>query len=189
VGRVYDGIDVALGAWLLAQPLFFVATAPAVGGHVNVSPKGLDTFAVLERRCVAYLDLTGSGVESIAHVRENGRITLMFCAFEGAPRIVRISGAGRVVVPSDSDFAGLARRWPSQPGSRAVIVVDVDRVAASCGFGVPRMALIDQREELVRSAERRGSDGLREYRRARNAQSIDGLPGLTGSDEGPAERG
>lgn len=188
MGRVYDGIDDALGEWLLAQPMFFVATAPAVGGHVNVSPKGLDTFAVLEPRRVAYLDLTGSGVESVAHVRENGRITLMFCAFEGAPRIVRVSGIGRVIVPADAGFRASAGRWPVHLGARAVIEVDVDRVADSCGFGVPRMAVIEQRDELVRSAQRRGVDGLREYRRARNAHSIDGLPGLTGADEGAADR-
>jgi hypothetical protein len=184
---VYEGIDDKLGAWLLAQPVFFVATAPAVGGHVNVSPKGLATFAVLDPRRVAYLDLTGSGVESIAHVRENGRITFMFCAFDGAPRIVRVSGTGRVIVPADPGFDAMAGRWPAQVGTRAVIDVDVDRVADSCGFGVPRMALIDHRDELVRSAERRGPDGLRDYRRAQNALSIDGLAGLSGTDEGAVD--
>jgi hypothetical protein len=121
MGRTYDAIDEPLAGFLRAQHVFFVGTAPAAGGHVNVSPKGLDTFAVVGARTVAYLDLTGSGVETIAHLRENGRITLLFCAFEGPPRIVRLYGRGRPVVAGDAEFAALATRFPTYPGMRAVI--------------------------------------------------------------------
>lgn len=178
MGRVYDGIDEALSSWLCRQPVFFVATAPSVGGHVNVSPKGLDTFVVLDAHRVAYLDLTGSGIETIAHLRDNGRITLMFCAFDGPPRIVRLSGTGHVALPGHEGYADLAERWPALPGVRAVITVDLDRVADSCGFGVPLMDLVGERQDLRRSAERRGAAGLQEYRATRNAVSIDGLAGL-----------
>ena len=180
MGRLYDGVNDELAGWLRRQPIFFVATAPALGGHVNVSPKGLDTFAVLDQHRVAYLDLTGSGIETIAHVRDNGRITLMFCAFTGPPRIVRLSGTGRVIGADDEGYADLEGRWPRLPGARAVIAVDLDRVADSCGFGVPLMDHVGERDDLRRSAERRGVDGLREYRATRNAVSIDGLPGLRG---------
>ena len=179
MAKTFDGIDDRLAAWIAAQPLFFVATAPlAADGHVNLSPKGLaGTFAVCGPRSVAWLDLTGSGVETIAHLRENGRIVVMFCAFSGPPRIVRLHGRGSVVVGGDPSFDDLVRRFPPLPGVRSVVTVDVDRISDSCGFGVPRMTLDGDRDDLVRWAVRKGDDGLADYQRTRNAASIDGLPG------------
>jgi hypothetical protein len=177
MGKVRAGIDDSVRRFIAEQHVFFVATAPSVGGHVNLSPKGLDTFAVLGPSSVAWLDLTGSGVETIAHLRENGRITIMFCAFEGRPRIVRLSGPGEVVVPGEPSFDGLVGRFPPYPGVRSVIRVEVDRVADSCGFGVPLYRYEGERGELVAWAERKGPDGLVEYRREKNAASVDGLPG------------
>jgi hypothetical protein len=167
-----------LASWIRAQPMFFVATAPSGDdGHVNVSPKGLAGLAVLGPSRCAYLDLTGSGVETIAHVRANGRITIMFCAFEGAPRIVRLHGRG-TVHPLDSDgFAALASQFPDLPGKRAIIEIEVARISTSCGFGVPRMEIVGERDQLLQWSDRKGADGIDEYHRTRNATSIDGLPG------------
>ncbi len=180
MGKVHDGISADLQSFLERQPMFFVATAPLAGdGHVNVSPKGLDgTFAVLGPRRVAYLDLTGSGIETVAHVRENERITLMFCAFDGPARIVRLSGRGAVVTCGEPAYAELATPFPDLPGARAVITVDLDRVADSCGYGVPRMTLVEQRQRLLSALSSKGDGGLAAYRAERNATSIDGLPGL-----------
>jgi Pyridoxamine 5'-phosphate oxidase len=179
MGRVHDGIDTELRAFLERQPMFFVATAPlAADGQVNVSPKGLDgTFRVLAPRRVAYLDLTGSGIETVAHLRENTRITLMFCEFDGPARIVRLFGRGTVTTRDDPGFDALAARFAALPGARAVISVAVDRVGDSCGYGVPRLAFVEQRDRLVTWAESRGDDGLADYRAERNRRSIDGLPG------------
>jgi hypothetical protein len=176
VGKVFEGIGASLRAWLLEQPMFFVATAPSgPGGHLNVSPKGLaGTFAVLDEHRVAYLDLTGSGIETVAHLRDNGRIVVMFCAFSGPPRIVRLHGRGRV--------AGV-ETWPHDPlpdGARTVITVDVTRISDSCGFGVPLMDFVGQRPLLPQWAARKHPDGIAEYQATRNAESIDGLPGLPG---------
>ena len=179
MAKTFDGIDNRLAAWIAAQPVFFVATAPlAADGSVNVSPKGLSgTFSVLGPRSVAWLDLTGSGVETIAHLRENGRIVVMFCAFDGPPRIVRLHGRGSVVTPGDDGYDALVDRFPPLPGIRSVIAVDVDRVSDSCGFGVPRMTFEGDRDELPRWAQRKGPAGITDYLRERNATSIDGLPG------------
>jgi hypothetical protein len=179
MSKVYDGISAQLRAFLERQPMFFVATAPlAADGHVNVSPKGLDgTFVVLGEHRVAYLDLTGSGIETVAHVRENARITLMFCAFDGPARVVRLSGRGTVVTRDEPAFAEHVAPFPTLPGARAVITVDVDRIADSCGYGVPRMELVEQRERLLTSLASKGDDRLAAYRAERNATSIDGLPG------------
>ncbi len=180
MGRAYDAIDDDLRAWIEAQPLCFVGTAPSGDdGHVNVSPKGLDgTFTVLDPHTVAYLDLTGSGVETIAHLEQNGRIAIMFCAFEGTPRIVRLHGRGEAVLTTDSRFDDLVSRFPSRPGVRSVIVVRVERIADSCGYGVPKMRFEVERDELDRWAERKGGEGIAEYQAAKNAASIDGLPGI-----------
>ncbi len=182
MGQVYDGIDDRVAGFLRAQRMFFVATAPSgADGHVNLSPKGLDTFAVLDARTVAYLDLTGSGAETIAHVRQNGRITLGFVAFEGPPRIVRLHGRGTVVVAGDPAFEDLVARFPAQLGTRSVIRVAVERVADSCGYAVPEYAFVRDRRQLVDWAARKGPDGLRAYRAQNNGTSIDGLPALDGS--------
>jgi hypothetical protein len=180
MGKVLEGIAPDLASWIEEQPLFFVATAPSGDdGHVNVSPKGLDTLRVLDDHTVAYLDLTGSGVETIAHLRENGRITLMFCAFSGPPRIVRLHGRGEVLALDDGDGAALARRFPEQPGSRSVIRVAVERVSSSCGYAVPKMDLVEERPTLTQWAARKSDDELVAYRAEKNATSIDGLPALT----------
>jgi Pyridoxamine 5'-phosphate oxidase len=180
MGRIYDGIDEPLAGFLTRQHVFFVATAPLGGdGHLNLSPKGQDgTFAVLDPTTVAYLDFVGSGVETIAHLRENGRIVVMFCAFEGPPRIVRLHGRGDVVVPGDPEWDDLSGRFPARPGRRAVIRVALERVADSCGFGVPVMRFQAERSRLAEWAESKGEDGLATYVATRNALSIDGLPGL-----------
>jgi Pyridoxamine 5'-phosphate oxidase len=181
VGRVEDVVSHELADFIAAQHVFFVATAPSGdGGHVNVSPKGLDTFAVIDPSTVAYLDLTGSGVETIAHLRDNGRITIMFCAFDGKPLIVRLYGIGEVLAVGDAAADALLPRFGSYPGVRAVIRVRLDRVSTSCGYGVPLLRYADERDQLPKWAERRGADGLVEYRAEKNAASIDGLPGLAG---------
>jgi hypothetical protein len=176
MARVHESITPELRAFIEAQPMYFVASAPLdASGHVNLSPKGLDSFRVLGPDRVAYLDLTGSGNETAAHLHENGRITLMFCAFSGAPKILRLYGTGRVVVPDGPGWAELAAHFPAHPGIRQVVVADVERVQTSCGFGVPRMELAGQRDQLLRWAEAKG-DALPAYRAAKNARSIDGLP-------------
>ena len=156
MGRVYDSIGEGWVEWISAQPMFFVATAPAdPESHVNVSPRGLDTVRVLGPNRVAWLDLTGSGVETIAHLKADGRITMMFCAFEGLPNVLRLYGRGRVLEPGDGEFDGLHYHFPDLPGGRAIIDVSVHRVASSCGFGVPRMDLVGSRDKLLTSAERK----------------------------------
>jgi hypothetical protein len=176
MARVHDSITADLRAFIEAQQVYFVASAPlAADGHVNLSPKGLDSFRVLGPRSVAYLDLTGSGNETAAHLRENGRITFMFCAFEGPPRILRLYGTGRTVLPGDAGWEALAGRFPAYPGIRQIIAAEVERVQTSCGFGVPRMAPAGDRDQLLRWAEAKG-DALPAYRAEKNAHSIDGLP-------------
>lgn len=179
MGKVFEAIDERLAAWIAAQRMFFVATAPLAGdGLVNCSPRGLDSLAVLGPRELAWLDLTGSGVETIAHLRENGRIVLMFCAFEGPPRIVRLHGHGTVLEPGDPEFDALRARFPAHEGVRAVIRVACRRISDSCGYGVPLMAYQGERDQLPAWARRKGPEGLRAYRAQNNARSVDGLPGL-----------
>lgn len=184
MGKVYPDIDGRLRAFIEAQPMFFVATAPSGGdGHVNVSPKGMrGTFAVLGARRVAYLDYHGSGAETVAHLRDNGRITLMFCAFDGPPKIVRLHGQGSVVPVDDPRFTGLAAIFddaPDQHGARSVILVDVTRVSDSCGYGVPLLQYGGDRDLLIQAHARRSADDLVDYRATRNAVSLDGLPAFS----------
>ena len=182
MGKTYEAIDEKLSEWLLAQPVFFVSTAPLdPHGLVNCSPKGnRDEFAVLGERTVAYLDQTGSGVETIAHLQENGRIVVMFCAFSGPPRIVRLHGTGRVVATSDPDFDALAGHFPggNGVGVRSVILVEVQRISDSCGYGVPLMPFEEHRPTMDQWSTRKGPEGIRAYWREKNAASIDGLDGL-----------
>jgi len=179
MGKTYDTITEPLAEFITAQRLFFVGSAPAgAGGHVNVSPKGLDSFRILDPRTVAYLDLTGSGVETIAHLRDNGRITFLFCAFEGPPKIVRLYGRGAVVRAGDADFAALEALFPPRAGVRSVIRVAIERVADSCGYGVPRYRYAGERDQLGEWAARKGPDGVAAYRAKNNRHSIDGLDGL-----------
>jgi Pyridoxamine 5'-phosphate oxidase len=179
MAKVYEEIDDKLTAFIAKQKMFFVATAPlSADGHVNLSPKGYDAFRILSPTRVAYADLGGSGIETVAHARENGRITIMFCAFEGPPRILRLFGAGASVHPGDPDWAELAGAFPDIPGRRAVIRVDLNRIADSCGYAVPEMALVGPRSRLVDWAVKQGEDGLVDYRAEKNARSIDGLPAI-----------
>jgi pyridoxamine 5'-phosphate oxidase-like protein len=181
MGRVYDDISEEQEFWIGEQPVFFVATA-APDAHVNLSPRGLDTFRVLGPNRVAWLDLTGSGVETIAHLRADGRITLMFCAFEGLPKILRLYGRGEVREPGDVGYDELRPRFPDLPGERAIIDVSVERIADSCGFGVPLMAYEGERPQSLAWAETKlakgGPRALEDYVAEKNAVSIDGLPAL-----------
>ena len=169
MGKVYESIDDKLAGWIGRQRLFFVATAPSDGGHVNVSPKGpIDTLTVVDGRTVEYVDHVGSGAETAAHLRENGRICVMLCAFEGPPRIVRLHGRGEVVpAPDPGD------------GVRAVVRIHVERIADSCGYGVPLMEFVGERPQREAWLAHKGADGLRDYVRDRNAESIDGLPAFS----------
>jgi hypothetical protein len=177
VGNKHDRITSELTKFLHAQPVFFVATAPlSETGHVNLSPKGHDTFRVVGPNEVMYLDLTGSGNETAAHVAENGRLTLMFCAFEGAPRIVRLFCRGRVVVRGSEEWEGALGRFPEHTGVRQIVAGQVEFVQTSCGFGVPEMSLVGERDKLAQWASAKGEDGLVVYRRTKNAKSLDGLP-------------
>jgi hypothetical protein len=181
MGRVYEAIDDKLAGWIDEQHLFFVATAPDEGGHVNVSPKGFaGSFAVLGPREIAYLDYTGSGIETIAHLQQNGRITVMFCAFSDKPRIVRLAGQGEAVLPDDQRFAELLAAFPSEPrrGLRSIIRIDCDRVSDSCGYGVPFMTYEGERDTMPRWVAGKSDADLAEYRATKNATSVDGLPGL-----------
>jgi hypothetical protein len=182
MAKTYDVIDGRLVEWLREQPVFFVSTAPlSADGSLNCSPKGnRQEFAVLGERSVAYLDQTGSGVETIAHLQENGRIVVMFCAFDGPPRIVRLHGIGRAVAVDSPGFAGLSRHFPGGPGVgvRSIIVIDVSRISDSCGYGVPLMTFERHRPTMDQWSARKGPDGIREYWCEKNAASIDDLEGL-----------
>jgi len=179
MARTHDTLDDNLREWIAAQHVFFVATAPtATDGHVNLSPKGYDSFRVLDDVTVAYLDLTGSGVETIAHVNENGRLTIMFCGFEGPPRILRLFGRGEVVLPGDPAFDELVGLYPALPGVRSVIRCHIDRIQSSCGYSVPFMDYRSERETLTEWAARKGPEGIEEYHAEKNLVSIDGITGL-----------
>jgi hypothetical protein len=184
MGKTYGGITPELAEWVAQQALFFVGTAPlSKDGHINISPKGLDTLRVLGSRRIAYLDLTGSGAETIAHLRENGRIVVMFCAFSGPPRIVRVHGVGIVVAPASKEWPELSSHFPAHVGARAIMDIEVRRVSDSCGYGVPAFSQPKQRVALPRWSQNKGPEGLPAYRREKNARSIDGLPALSASDE------
>ncbi|MBP2706438.1 pyridoxamine 5'-phosphate oxidase family protein [Microbispora sp. RL4-1S] len=187
MGKIYDRLTDRLREFVSTQPVYFVGTAPAGGGHVNVSPKGYaDTFTVIDDTTVAYLDLDGSGVETIAHIRDNGRITIMFCAFNGSPKVVRLYGTGRVVTPHDPGFGELITRFGPHPGVRSIIVVTCDRIADSCGFSVPFMAYEQDRTYLDEWASRKDVRQRRDYRARNNRESIDGLPALAAEETDPA---
>lgn len=177
MAKVYDEITERLAAFIREQQVFFVASAPlSAEGHVNVSPKGLDCLRILSPLRVAYVDLTGSGNETSAHLRENGRITLMFCAFSGPPNILRLYGKGRTVLPQHAEWQELAGLFPEYLSTRQIIVVDVTRVQTSCGYGVPLMGFVGHRDTMQRWAEAKGEEGLIAYRQEKNMCSLDGLP-------------
>lgn len=183
MSKVHPCITPEIGDWLARQHIFFVATAPLLAnGHVNCSPKGMDSFRVLDPLTVCYLDLTGSGVETIAHLEDNGRITFLFCAFDGPPNIVRLYGRGEVLLPAHPDFGTLRALFPDYPGVRSIVRVALDRVSDSCGYAVPRMDYIEDRSALVKWAGHRGTEGVAQYQRERNRTSIDNLTALDGRE-------
>jgi hypothetical protein len=180
MAKIFDAIDDRLQAWIARQRMFFVGTAPSDGGHVNVSPKGpIETLRILDEHTVAYLDLVGSGAETIAHLRENGRIVVMLCSFDGPPRIVRLHGRGEVLDTATIEFPGVAV-LPEQ--KRTIIRVEVERIADSCGYGVPLMSYEGERPQSRAWAETKlakgGPTALDEYMAEKNTVSIDGLPAL-----------
>jgi hypothetical protein len=182
MSKQHDSITPELKDWIARQRMFFVATAPlAAEGHVNVSPKGGDAFRVLGAHHVVYQDYTGSGAETAAHIRENGRIVLMFCAFDGPPKIVRLHGRAKLVTADDPRFAELADLFPQNPGTRAFVDVLVTRVSDSCGYSVPFYEFQGHRDALDRWSESKGPEALQTYRAEKNRTSIDGLPGFDAS--------
>lgn len=177
MGKVYECITDELQNFIRQQHLFFVASAPlSADGHVNLSPKGYDSLRILSPNRVAYLDMTGSGNETSAHLLENGRITFMFCAFNGAPKIVRLYGRGYTVLPNSPEWDALSANFTLFNGTRQIIVADIDRVQTSCGYAIPLMSYDGERDTLIKWAEAKGDDGLVAYRREKNQQSIDALP-------------
>jgi hypothetical protein len=181
MSKVYDEITPELIAWIGQQHMFFVATAPSgADGHVNCSPKGLDSFRILGPRSVAYLDLTGSGAETIAHLRDNGRIVFMFCAFRGPPNIVRLHGRAEVLTADSAGWTELRPQFTDQPGARAIIRADISRISDSCGYAVPVYEHVEDRRALNLWAQKRDAEELEAYRRQKNAISIDGLPAWLG---------
>ncbi|MEE9285155.1 MAG: pyridoxamine 5'-phosphate oxidase family protein [Dehalococcoidia bacterium] len=185
MAQTFPGIDDRMAEFIRWQHVFFVATAPlSAEGHINLSPKGLESFAILDPRTVAYLDLMGSGIETVAHARENGRIVIMFCAFEGPPKIVRLHGRAETVERGDADFDRLVALFPPHEGVRSVIRVALERITDTCGYGVPLYQYQGQRTQLTRWVRSKGPEGLAAFQREYNAHSIDGLPGLNVSGDG-----
>lgn len=180
MGHIRSTLDETAIKFIGAQRMFFVASAPIdANGHVNLSPKGLDSFRILGPSTVAYLDLTGSGIETVAHIKENGRVVLMFCAFQGPPSILRLHGRGRVIEPQDKEFEKLVQHFPQYDSTRSIIVIELTRVADSCGYGVPLMRHEGERSQLSAWARKKGPEGLEAYRQEKNRRSIDRLPGLS----------
>ena len=179
MGKLYEEISQELAEWIQAQHLFFITTAPNdPDGHINCSPKGLDTFRILGPHRVAYLDLTGSGAETIAHVRENGRITVMFCAMNGPPKIVRLYGKAEIILPSSDAWNETSKLFPTLISIRSIIQIDLTRIYDSCGYGVPKYEYTGERPTLEKSAEKKGVAGMVQYRQTKNRRSIDDLPAL-----------
>jgi hypothetical protein len=180
LGKIRSMLDEVARQFIEAQHVFFVASAPLdAAGHVNLSPKGLDTFRILGPTTVAYLDFNGSGVETIAHLKENGRIVLMFCGFQGPPDIFRLYGHDRVTEPHEAEFAALAESFPTYEHVRSIVVVELTRVTDSCGYGVPFFKYEGERDQLRAWARNRGPERLKAYQEEKNRRSIDGLPGIS----------
>ncbi len=179
MGKVFPTIDQRWRDWIAEQQLFFVSTAPLSGdGLINCSPKGLDSFRVLDDHTVAYLDLAGSGVETIAHLRENGRISIMFCAFAGPPKILRLYGQGTVHEKGSAGYEALRSHFPHFKGERSIIKIDVHRIQDSCGYAVPEYEFKGQRDILLKWVDNKGEEGVEAYIQERNQESLDGLPGV-----------
>jgi len=180
MGKTYEKIDDVIQRWIRKQEVFFVATAPlSEGGHINCSPKDGYSIRVYDEKTLVYIDLIGSGVETIAHLRENGRIVVMMCAFEGPPRILRFHGRGEIIEKIHPEFDKLATLFDAEIGIRSFIRIHLERISDSCGFGVPVMEFKYHRQHLRAHNDRNGEDKLANYKMAHNARSIDGLPGVT----------
>jgi hypothetical protein len=187
MATVYTSISDKIADFIRVQPIFFVASAPLTPqGHINLSPKGLDCFRILSPQQVAYLDITGSGNETSAHLEENGRITFMFCSFNTAPMILRLFGRGRVILPNTHAWSQFAAHFSEYPGVRQIIVADITRVQTSCGFAVPQMELVKQRDTLFRWVEAQGEEGLAAFQCEHNRISIDGLHSSLAKQAEPA---
>ena len=179
MGKIFEEISPDLRKWIQKQKIFFVATAPlSIDQHINCSPKGLDSFRVLDAATVAYQDLTGSGIETIAHLKENKRIVLMFCAFEGPPKIVRLHGQGEAVLPGEKDFDLLEKEFPQRRGVRSYIRIHVTRISDSCGYAVPLYEFKKDRDVLDKWVAAKTDEQIEKYKLGKNAQSIDGIGGL-----------
>lgn len=177
MAKVYEAITPEVAAFIGKQHIFFVATAPLSSeGHINLSPKGMDCFRIVGHNRVGYIDLTGSGNETSAHLAENGRVTFMFCAFEGAPNIVRLYGRGTTVLPGSGEWTALHPLFPAHMSARQIIIADIHRVSTSCGYSLPLMDFRAERDTLTRYWDVKGADALPDYQREKNATSIDGLP-------------
>lgn len=177
MAKFSDSIQPAHAEFIAHQRMFFVATAPLSGdGHINLSPKGLDSFRVVSPTHVAYLDVTGSGNETSAHILENGRITFMFCAFDGPPNILRLYGSGRTVLPGQPEWERYISLFGEAPAIRQVIVADIHKVQTSCGYSVPLYDYTGERDHAIKWAEKKGPEGLELYRAEKNVVSMDGLP-------------
>lgn len=177
MAKVHDRITDQLQTFIADQRVFFVSSAPLSGeGHINLSPKGIDCFRVLSPTRVAYMDLIGSGNETSAHLLENGRITIMFCAFDGPPNILRLFGKGYTVLHGQPEWDSLSAHFTLYPSTRQIIVADITRVQTSCGFGVPLYDYVGERDQHFKWAETKGADGLETYKQQYNLRSIDGLP-------------
>ena len=179
MGKEYTEIDEGLQRWMKRQHLFFISTAPLQGdGHINCSPKGMDGLVVSGPKQLMYGDVGGSGIETVAHLKENGRVTIMMCAFDGPPKIIRFYGTGSVIEPHQAGFMGLAEQFIDLPSLRNIIVIDADQIIDSCGFGVPMYDFRKQRDSFDNYLKDKDEAFLHNYRRERNATSLDGLPGL-----------
>lgn len=174
MAKFFETIDEAMREFILRQPMFVTGTA-APTGRINVSPKGMDTFRILDERTVAYLDLTGSGNETSAHILNDGRLTIMMCSFDQKPLILRMYGRGEVVLPGDARWAEVSKHFEMLPGARQIVVLHIESMQTSCGYGVPRMTYEGDRDTLAKWAESKGEDGMVRYQQAHNVRSIDGL--------------
>jgi len=177
MGKFYPSISEHHQQFILNQKIFFVGSAPLSGyGHINLSPKGTDSFRILNENKVAYMDIVGSGNETSAHILENGRITFMFCAFDGAPNILRLYGKGRTLLPGHAEWNELSSLFPIRLGTRQIILAEIDKVQTSCGFGVPYFDYKGERDQMEKWAEKKGEEGLKLYMEEKNQVSLDGLP-------------
>jgi hypothetical protein len=178
MAKTYPALTPELKTWMTQQPLFFLASAPLqANGHINLSPRGLDSLRITSDHEVVILDLTGSGNETASHLQENGRLTLMMCAFSGDPKILRLYGRGRVITSSHTEWGHYRKLFaPEMPGVRQLFQLQIERFQTSCGFGVPLMDFVTQRDTLLEWARKKGPDGINKYQQEKNARSIDGLP-------------